>query len=395
MRHLTLPLILALLTCTACGEDTEEITPTPTPQPATATFASFNVGLARGFVPYAEDRLAPLGEAIHDDNSDVICLQEVWSQEDIDALLAATEHAWPHNYYFKTASDEVNAGCTPEEVDPLQACIETNCADVPQDGLASCGLSNCGAEFMAASSACQGCIASNLDKPIDEIVAVCGGGGPAFAYGGHNGLLLLSKHPLKDTEHLLMTSAVTQRSVLRARVELPEFGEATVYCTHLAADLSASLPYPEGREHSSYPEEQAAQIDAALDWIDGHGDEGVVLLMGDFNTGPALDGIAAEVAENFPTFAARGWTSTLAVDTPQCTFCADNRVQGGGADSKLAGGESGVLIDHIFIKTPLADRVLIAARAFDQTQPIQTTAEGTLDLHLSDHYGLRATINAE
>lgn len=392
---LTWALLGALLTLGACGDDGEEEIDEPAPEGI--TLATFNVGLARGFVPYAADRVAPVGESINAYSGDVICLQEVWFQEEIDAVLAATSGQWPHSYYLKTESDETLPGCTAAESDPLEACIQANCGDVPQDELASCGLSQCGDEFGAASPDCQGCIAANLNLPIEEIVATCSGGGPALAYGGHNGLLLLSKHPMSNTDHMAMTSTITQRSVLRADIEVPDQGPVSVYCTHLAADLSASLPYRENDDYSSYQEEQAAQIESTLDWVGSKTNHDNTLILGDFNTGPAVGDNAAELSENFGLFAASGWVSPFATSAdPLCTFCADNRVQGGGADSKLEDGSTGVLIDHAFVPSAISARITSSGRVFDQLQPITVTNnDGTqeeIDLHLSDHYGVQVLL---
>jgi endonuclease/exonuclease/phosphatase family metal-dependent hydrolase len=255
----------------------------------------------------------------------------------------------------------------------------------------------CGEQFSAASPGCQGCIAANLNLPIEEIVATCEGGGPALAYGGHNGLMLLSRHPLTDTDHMSMTSTVTQRSVLRADVEVPGQGPVSVYCTHLAADLSGALPYRENEDYSSYQEEQAAQIQATLGWVGQHTNHDAIVILGDFNTGPAVGDSAAELPENFDAITDAGWEAPFASSqAPLCTFCADNRVQGGGADSKLEDGSTGVLIDHALVPSAILPQVTHSARAFDQLQPITVTdSEGNqeqIDLHLSDHYGVEITI---
>ena len=359
--------------------------------PLAPKVTTFNVGFAKGFVQYATDRVEPVAQALADHDAGVVCLQEVWFQEDIDALINGAEATYPHSFYEKTVSTEVNPGCTPEEVGPLQTCIEANCADVPQDELASCGLASCGAQFNGASSACQTCIASNLDKPIEEIVAACDGGGAKFAYGGHNGLLLLSRYPMTNAEHLLLDSTLVQRSVLRADVELPEYGPVSVYCTHLAADLSAELPYPEDSDFTSFEEEQAAQIDAMLDWADEG--EGTVIVLGDMNTGIEVGDASEELPANYQKFVERGWGSAF-VGSPEatCTYCASNAVQGGSPDSTLPDGSTGKLIDHIFLKEGLLSTdVAQSARVLDQLQTIETE-EGPKELHLSDHFGVQITL---
>ncbi len=402
-KHYLIVFIALFATITACGEDSddggdnnnagennaENNTNNNTGEPK-VTLTTYNVGLAAGFVPYAADRLAPVAEALTQDPSDVLCLQEVWTDDEIDAIEAATSDSFPHSYVFKTENTETNAGCTPEEVTPLETCFEANCADIPQDELATCGLTNCGDEFSSTTSACQSCIAANLDKPLEGIIMACEGGGPKFAYGGHNGLMLLSRHPLADTEHMQMPSVLTQRSALRATVQIPDMDALQVTCTHLAADLD--INYPEDGEAGSFEAEQASQIDLVMTWIDESGFTGNTFLLGDMNTGAAKADadINAELPDNFKKFTDAGWTSPFAdSDDALCTFCTDNTVVGG-ADDK-----GGVLIDHILIPTSQTDTVSSVSRVYDQLQPIEVntgTETETLDLHLSDHYGVRIEV---
>ena len=141
---------------------------------------TYNVGLARGFVDYASERQPFIIDALTQHESDLMCLQEVWDQPNIDALISGTQAQFPHNYWVKTERTEINPGCGDEEVAPLVSCIQERCADVSPGELASCGLGQCGMEFDATSPECQTCIASNLGQTIEGIVASCEGGGAAF-----------------------------------------------------------------------------------------------------------------------------------------------------------------------------------------------------------------------
>jgi endonuclease/exonuclease/phosphatase family metal-dependent hydrolase len=202
---------------------------------------------------------------------------------------------------------------------------------------------------------------------------------------------LLSRYPMTNAEHLLLDSTLVQRSVLRADVELHEYGPESVYCTHLAADLSAELPYPEDSDFTSFEEEQAAQIDAMLDWADEG--EGTVIVLGDMNTGIEVGDASEELPANYQKFVERGWGSAF-VGSPEatCTYCASNAVQGGSPDSTLPDGSTGKLIDHIFLKEGLLSTdVAQSARVLDQLQTIETE-EGPKELHLSDHFGVQITL---
>ncbi len=300
---------------------------------------------------------------------------------EIDAYAGAVGN-YPHSYWVETMRDEVNAGCTDEEAAPLADCIRENCGDVPQDELANCGLANCGDEFSATSTECQTCVASNLDKDIDGILEACSGGGAAFSYSGRNGLILLSKTPLDNTQHTMLSSTLVQRAALRADVNVEGVGQVSVYCTHLAADLSGAIAYP-GEEFASFEAEQAAQIGELIAWIDGQDNIGPIAWMGDFNTGPAgNDGVVAELPANYQLIVDSGYVSAF-VEEGVCTYCDENTV---GDDTP---GTGGALIDHVFLKGLTASGV---ERSYDQKQTI-TTSEGEMELHLSDHYGVTVFIS--
>jgi endonuclease/exonuclease/phosphatase family metal-dependent hydrolase len=373
-------MMVLTLALAGCGDDTiEDDGNNGTSQAALTTY---NVGLAKGFVPFASDRIAPNAAAIGASTSDVLCLQEVWDVEDVETVIAGAVGNYPHSYWVETMRDEVNAGCTDEEAAPLADCIRENCSDVPQDELANCGLANCGDEFSATSTECQTCVASNLDKDIDGILEACSGGGAAFSYSGRNGLILLSKTPLDNTQHTMLSSTLVQRAALRADVNVEGVGQVSVYCTHLAADLSGAIAYP-GEEFASFEAEQAAQIGELIAWIDGQDNAGPIAWMGDFNTGPAgNEGVVAELPANYQLIVDSGYNSPFVAEGV-CTYCDENTIVDDGT------GTGGALIDHIFLKGLTASGV---ERSYDQKQTL-ATSEGEMELHLSDHYGVTVFIN--
>ena len=272
--------ILCVLLMTACSGE--------------ATVATYNVGLARGFVPYADERLDAAAAAIASIDADAVCIQEAWLRQDdqfnwttqyIDVLSDAASDAFPYATWQRTKNTGEATSCTPEEAAVLEECALEYCGDVSQGELADCALTYCGDLFNASSVGCQSCVAANIGNPIEVIMATCVGGSGSAAYDGHNGLLLLTKKEPIATHHIQFPSALTTRSALHAQVKVGGLGEADVFCTHLAADLSSILAYP-GTEYGSYIEEQSAQIGLLLGFIDDHATTEHTLLMGDMNTGP-------------------------------------------------------------------------------------------------------------
>ena len=294
----------------------------------------------------------------------------------IDVLSDAASDAFPYATWQRTKNTGEATSCTPEEAAVLEECALEYCGDVSQGELADCALTYCGDLFNASSVGCQSCVAANIGNPIEVIMATCVGGSGSAAYDGHNGLLLLTKkNPLRPTT--FNSKCTHNRSALHAQVKVGGLGEADVFCTHLAADLSSILAYP-GTEYGSYIEEQSAQIGLLLGFIDDHATTEHTLLMGDMNTGPN------DVSENYAQFTDAGYDNAYVTEfgDSNCTYCSANTLNGGS-------GDGGVTIDHILTKTSATfvetDRIL------DETQSI-TTSEGPTQHHLSDHYGVRLTL---
>ena len=397
-----LSILMALVLLAACsddgdGSDTNNAANNAANNsgPATDVLATYNVGLARGFVDYAAERVQPVAESVAALDADVVCIQEAWIHQDDDGawvddqittIIEQASESYPHSYWERTtAPADATAGCTTEEAGPLQACVQESCADVAPGELAGCALSNCGAEFNATSSECQTCIAGELGNPLDEIIATCTGDGSAsYSYDGHNGLLLLSKHPLTDTEYVDLPAVLVWRSALHATVDLPDVGPTDVYCTHLTADLSNSIAYPSDGTFATYEEEQAGQIAALNDWIDETAQTGQIALMGDLNTGPEVASaeVAAEFPQNYELLLDAGLTNLYpTLEDATCTYCLDNPLI-------EAGEVGGKIIDHVLVQ---GLETVSASRIFDATQTI-TTSDGPMELPPSDHYGVRVTV---
>src|SRR6188472_3500396 len=85
---------------------------------------TWNVGLAPGVVPYATPRVKPVAEELGKfRNLGLICLQEVWTQEARDAIVASLKLPADQVYYVDTRGmGEEPAGsnvCSPSQIGPL------------------------------------------------------------------------------------------------------------------------------------------------------------------------------------------------------------------------------------------------------------------------------------
>ena len=382
------PICLALaLGLTACpSDDPTDSEPEPDPQPL--VLATFNMGLAFGYVEEASARVDPIIAAVNGSRADVICVQELWTtqneagewtQEVIDRVLAGTAGEFPHQFWQRTTAPEGTEpqGCTVEEAEPLEACAIAACGDESPENLADCVLMSCGVEFSETSAGCQNCMVSNLGGELEDIIMACKGVfTDGIVYDGHNGLAVLSRHPLETTEHTAFDYSLTARSALHVAVTPEEGDPFDAYCTHLASDLSATLAYQEGGTYSSYEEENAAQASALLHLAESATSDTVALL-GDFNHGPG------ELPDNYQIVLDAGWEDPITDSGVACSFCPENTLLEGAEDV-------GDLIDHVYVKTP--GTVESASIVFDETVEI-TRADGTMgQSNLSDHFGVEVEL---
>lgn len=377
----------AAVALAGCGADDTEPEPEPEPQPL--VLASFNVGLAFGYVEEASARVDPVIAAIEASRADVICVQELWTNQDdagawtqevIDRVLAGTAEAYPHQYWERTTAPEGTAplGCTIEEAEPLEECAVEACGDVAPENLADCVLVECAAQFSATSAECQNCLAANIGSPLDEIIGACKGVfSDGIVYDGHNGLAVLSRHPLEATEHLAFDFSLTARSALHVAVTPADGDPFDAYCTHLASDLSSTLSYPEDGPYASYAEENASQASDLLAFVDDTATAETVVLLGDFNHGPG------ELPDNYEIMLDAGYEDPIADADVACTFCPENTLLEGADDVDD-------LIDHIYVRTP--GSIESAQTVFDETVEV-TLADGTTaQSNLSDHYGVEVEL---
>ncbi|MCP4604645.1 MAG: hypothetical protein GY847_29680 [Proteobacteria bacterium] len=349
-------------------------------------FATYNAGLAVGFVDYADERQPLIAEGLAGLTADVVCLQEVWLKEQIDALVKASETSFPYAYYEITEDDKdagtTERACSEEEVEDFGGCVRDNCGEIDPGELADCALEKCAAKFAALSPECITCVSANIGKTIDEILDACSGSdGGTLAYEGHNGLMILSKLPFKEKDFLILESYLNRRVVLHARITTEVLQTVDLFCTHLTANLE-DVNYAGGYE--SWEDERATQIDTMLDFIaEKSGAENSVVLMGDTNCGPKTKLATAEYPDHFQKFVKQGFNAPYADDSQSpCTWCDENPLTGG-ADS---GGLNSIL-DHIFFAQTPQGIIYDIQRIMDNAVSFESGGI-TIESRMSDHYGV-------
>jgi endonuclease/exonuclease/phosphatase family metal-dependent hydrolase len=352
--------------------------------PAELRAATYNAGLAPGFVDHAAARAPVTTAALAEQEFDLLCVQEYFVPDHWEALVDASADRYAGTSYLdpmpaEPDPDEDVAACSPEETEPLVSCVEAECPDASPDELTNCALSACEEEVNALSSDCLTCVGANLGSSLEEIIEACANGTGVYAYGGAFGIGLLSGHPTVQRDSIVLDSHLTRRGVLYAQVDAADFGDVHVFCTHLSPVFS-SVPFP---GEGSWEEEQVAQIDALLAFVDektGEGDQ--VMILGDLNTGPAAGDVPAEHPDHYARVEAAGFENPyLEADEVECTFCGPNLLVGGGADHDDSG-----IIDHVLVRG--IDAVRSAARFMTDTIEVEVEGTGSVTTQYSDHYGV-------
>jgi hypothetical protein len=347
------------------------------------TFATYNGGLAQGFVPYTPERAPQIVRDFPAGDLDVICVQEFWDQMYWDQLTSSVSASHPHTFRRPPEADTGGASCMEGDLDALEVCVMDNCPGATPETLATCALDMCETEIDGLPDDCLNCLVANVSLgDIDMIRTACEVEGASYAYEGSFGTGILSRYPLADTDSLLMDSTATRRAVLYARIPDTPQGEVHFFCTHLTANLE-SVPYT--GDFGGWPEEQAMQIQALLAWAEtkaGGSDNWIVA--GDLNNGPALPDIDAELPDNYAMWAAGGLRDPYVSQADAvCTYCNENPLNLG----TMAGG--GGLIDHVLLADGIADGT--GFRFLDQRITIDVMGMSQESAY-SDHYGFALTV---
>ena len=387
---------------------------------------TFNVALAGFFIPFEAERRPFIVDAIANSNADILCLQEVWDQSDKVAIRDAAVAAYPYSTFFEDDLDTPIEDDTNQEgeVPPLPEtapcagepatsqlnagvdCLEANCS-TPDGRTTSeaCAEEKCLGEVLLLITApppqrCYACLVTQLPTELlTDIRSRC----PTvvnqdLAFQGQNGVMILSRHPLKNAKELVVPGTWNRRTILSATAELPDGAELDVYCNHLTPIFVSSAvvntfpytgQYGDGTTNpSAWQAEQELQAEKLINYVNDTSGSRPAVILGDLNTGRAYptQEIVAEGAETLELLEA-AFTPAYTADylaAPLCTFCSTNPVNNPDSDPE----ETSVWIDHIQLHNLASDSVLSTARIFDE----DVVPVGDEMVPLSDHFGMRSVI---
>ena len=194
---------------------------------------------------------------------------------------------------------------------------------------------------------------------------------------GHNGLLILSRYPITQTDTLQLDYFFLRRSVVYATVDTPLEGQIDVACTHLSTHIN--IP-PYLGDYDSWEDEQNAQAQQILD----HGK--VDVLMGDFNSGISTETITAYTPEAYDIIVGGGYFSPYMEADAGCTWCIDNPI--------ASEDDGDLVLDHIFLDESYRGRTITSEQLYTETITIKDWLGRSQATWLSDHAGIRISLEA-
>lgn len=363
------------------------------------TVTSYNVGLALNFVAYTNERLVVNEELLANYDSDVICMQEVWLEDQVDALTQALKGRYPEIYTVppEQVFSEA-ASCTNDEIADFVDCGNTQCPGLSGNALVSCGIPACSSLLSGLSPACADGVAGAIGIPdvtIDLLIDAVTKPAGKFAYGGALGLILASKYPLeaREFQDFIDDSSTNHRGALYAEITLNKQTQV-IGCTHTTA--GQSFPYPDSGKHGSWEGENRFMQEQAIAFANAKAGDNPIFFGGDFNCSiaNAANGVDGEVDDNCQLWLDAGFVDPAAEQLP-CTFCYEENLI-----LKQGGRSGGTLLDHVFVKNLDSTSQITAKRVFDTPVSIEALvppselkpSDSPVLTHPSDHYGVELEI---
>jgi len=368
---------------------------------------TYNVGLAKGFVEYSQLRLPLLKKAIAESDSDILCLQELWSKSDRKKMTRALKKSFPYSYQVEskmvktTSAPACKTGDLFGEVSGekrLLTCMQDLCSDKKDSSKNDCILQKCDPAFKYLAASRPECLKSvyaQVSLPlIQQLYNLLG---PfqrpsIFSYRGGNGLAIYSKHPITKTASVDLKdiSSTVRRVGLYAQVKVDGV-DRHIVCAHLQANLASTMTY--AGDLAGFKQESLAQAKEILKFMDQSVGKksGQRYLLGDFNC--SFENKTAKVKDDFVEICnlikADGYDDFVSSYNPEtiksgCSFCSRNTL--------TSRTHKNILIDHIFTKGVATKTPPLVTIDFDNEVTVKVKGKN-IKTNLSDHFGVSLKTN--
>lgn len=360
------------------------------------TFTTMNLRLGDE-LPFYDERTAVKLDVLSEADSDVLCIQELYNSKDLLKVKDFFEHELDYSkpLWLVTNEDDfdpIPPACSQEDVAPIISCYMENCME--EGAAQTCILTECGTIFLTLPQACQTCLLG------EGIGAIAGGDIQAvlqgcmnetkfdYNYDGNNGILLVSRYPMKDKGSLGLTSYGNYRMAIYATVQTgiykPGIGDVQVICTGLSKLSDSEYDGLAG----SWAQEQLAQVNEILA-IPEKEDVSQRVIMGDFNGNIAggyniIESNSAPVSAIISAGYYDPYFDISEDDELPCTVCAEN---------PMVKPVVNAVPDHIFFQRKRGF-IYESKRTFIN-EFIKFENNKKERYSLSDHYGLTVKMTAD
>jgi hypothetical protein len=407
--------------------------------PADISVEVYSTQLTDLFTPLYRSRIAPVIDAIMKAESDIICVNEMRSPKNLDALLEATEEEYPYRVFSHQVevsdadlSDQqgvvpepyTEAACTgvlETQLNDLMDCVDQHCAkddggghvfiDDGNEG-ADCVSDKCmdkAAALVLGGEDAQGCWMCALTQMAGEettegVREACSGDPLArHTYGGSLGLAVLSRLPLGEAKGWRLPSTGWMRGLLQVPVDLPNGVPLDVYCGDLTLPVTGIVfPYVghyggAGEGDARWVAEQLLQAERVAKLIEeksGASGARAVLASTTYAGPDYFEGstrvLAAQNLEAHETLLGT-LTPLVPVDyVPSCTQCLGNPVLASvdPADQPVADAWTTHLLGRGFVQRDVRETTV----TFQDASYEVTVPEGKRMIPPSSQYGLRSVL---
>ena len=407
--------------------------------PADVSVEVYSTQLTDLYTPLYRSRIAPVIDAIKKAESDIICVNEMRSPKNLDALLAATEEEYPYRVFSHQVelsdtdlSDQQGvvpepytvAACTgalETQVNELMDCVDQHCAKDEGSGHVFIDDGNEGADCVSDkcmdkaaalvlggedAKACWMCALTQMagEETTEGVRDACTGDPLArHTYGGSLGLAVLSRLPLGDAKGWRLPSTGWMHGLLQVPVDLPNGVPLDLYCGDLTLPVTGIVfPYvghyggaSEG--DARWVAEQLLQAERVLELIEeqsGASGARAVLAATTYAGPDHVEGatriLAAQSLEVHETLLG-ALTPLVPVNyVPSCTQCLGNPVLASvdPADLPVADAWTTHLLGRGFAQQDVRETtVTFRDASYEVTAP-----EGKRMIPPSSQYGLRSVL---
>ncbi|XP_050413525.2 uncharacterized protein LOC126827985 [Patella vulgata] len=351
-----------------------------------ATIATFNTGLTPRLSEY-EVRRKMIPAVVASLNADVICLQELWFEDDIKSVTEAAANEKFDSYsslnsavnpistktsslWTRTLQAISDTPCLTWRLLPFLTCQFWYCRSKGKMELLQCMMKNCLSYVNAMPQECLSCIVIGYADPSTG-VGRCVPLFHKYRRFNNQGLLLLSKMKIISARKQTFIDEKVKEILPRGYIEAKIDGIGTVICTHLTTNFS-STKYEYNLKYSSPKEQHADEISHLCETFKYR--HGKHIIMGDLNTGPLSEkrDLWGDFPNNYKMFHRCGYTSSYEENNGTCTYCTYNSIQNNTTRGKL--------LDHI----------LLTGQSYKNPKKIFTRRRK--GKNLSDHFGIQVDV---